>query len=146
MKYLEEIGVKLPDPVVNSIIFSEEDNQERDARFKSQRSIYGFDERETWDLRYSSACWLYQHLKLYKDLGGQVIDLSFYKFRLEDMNEELSQGDVIDIIIELLENFLKYENRSGIQESFNDDEEEVVQSNLRKAFKMYGEIVSAMWW
>ena len=54
----------------------------------------------------------------------------------------------IDKILELLETFIKYENKSDIWEEIDkeNDEELNAQKCLCKAFKMYGEIIPAMWW
>lgn len=149
-KYLEELGVK-EDAVVDSRLYSEEKDEERSKRFEEQRKEYGFDERETWDLRYTSACWLYQHIKFYKELGGQIVDLSFYKFKFRDddgKKSELTQEQSIDKILELLENFIKYENKSGIWEDVDKENEEELktQKGLQEAFRMYAEIIPAMWW
>ena len=63
-KYLEELGVK-EEAIVNSSLFPIEEDAERSKRFEAQREELCFDERETWDLRYTSACWLYQHIKFF---------------------------------------------------------------------------------
>lgn len=36
---------------------------------------YGFDERECWDVSYTSRVWLYSHLKLYLESAGSVVNL-----------------------------------------------------------------------
>ena len=150
VKYLTELGVK-EEAVVNSLLFHDDENESRKELFESQRAELGFDERETWDLRYTSACWLYQHIKLYKELGGQIVDLTFYKFKFQEddgSEVELTQVQAIDKILELLETFIKYENKSGIWEDLDKENEEELnaQKCLCKAFKMYGEIIPAMWW
>ena len=42
------------------------DKVSRHEKFMKQREDYGFDERETWNMGYTSILWLYAHLKRYK--------------------------------------------------------------------------------
>ena len=147
IKYLEEIGV-CPSAIIDSNKYHDLESDSRDELFESQRTEFGFDERETWDLRYTSACWLYSRLKMYVDVASKIVDLEYWKYDID--GEEKTQLEVINEMIRLLESHIKYENNTDISESLSSDElgelEKESESNLKKAFELYSKIVEQMWW
>ena len=150
MNFLEEIGVNIKDPAINSMEYPLEENVERSKKFEEQRDTYGFDERETWDLRYSSSCWIYQRLKMFKILASETIDLDIYSIDITPDNSSETEvrtlEGCIDFVIENLERYIRYENRDGIVESFSLNEDAEVREGLSRAFIVYGKIVNYLWW
>lgn len=146
----------------------QKDDTGRKELFKDQRKKYGFDERETWCLGYTSILWLYCHLKRFKDWSSGIeiynIDETsgdnyiieivkkdkngnyIYKEKLdknkyitlEKEEMKLPFGKVIDIICEYLEYFIKYAD--------DDKKSKIAYSLVKEAIKMYGLIIHSLWW
>ena len=57
-KYLEEI-VDL-----KKTTYDNYSDTGRDEKWKEQREVYSFDEREVWNLDCTFFCWLYERLKI----------------------------------------------------------------------------------
>lgn len=91
-KYLKDIGINIKDGCVPGGGDVSTLTDERADRLNKQIEEYGFDDRETWNLNFTSACWLYEHLMMFKEIGGEVVDLSFYKFTVDtvELNRELT--------------------------------------------------------
>lgn len=147
----------------------EKDDTGRKELFKEQRKEYGFDERETWCLGYTSILWLYCHLKRFRDWGSAIemnnIDETsgdnyiikiakkdengnyIYKERidenkyiiLEKEKVKLPFGKVIDIICEYLEYFINYADADA-------EKSKIAYSLVKDAMKLYGLIIHSLWW
>lgn len=167
-KYLEELGIKATDICIPN---SENTEDSRMPRFLDQREKYGFDERETWSLDYTFACWLYEHLKMYLDVN--CVDLEFYKFDIpvvyeipdcelvydvstheetgyskypqrytKTITETHTQGDCINLCVEYLKKYL----------TEDPDEEDLAKGEMIRheycdtAVEIFRIILPAMWW
>ena len=91
-KYLEDIIPK------EEIFGYHDETDERHERWCEQEKIYGFCDIETWDLDSTFAQLLYERLMMYKEIGGQVVDLSYDKIDIFDTTLTLSE--CIDLMIE----------------------------------------------
>jgi hypothetical protein len=141
-KYLEEIGISESQTCAP---MTTADDDSRMPRFIKQREEYGFDERETWALNFTFACWLYEHLRMYLEVGGQMVNLSYHHFDIPVLNEDNTeaienhtQEECIALCCQYLENYLKLENDVDMCES--------ADRNLKAAIKIFAEISPAMWW
>lgn len=160
-KYLNKIGVKSTDPCV---FRTEERDAKRARRFKKERKKYGFDTRETWALGYTSATWLYEHLKVFKKCA--CINLDYHKFQIPvlydipegelpdhipeghtrpteyttQVIEEHTQGEAIDYMTKYLKQYIRSETASDWDEEMKGFEA------LQCAFRIYAEVIGAMWW
>lgn len=159
-KYLNDLGISSDE----LCIFNRaEDKDERKARFKEQRKTYGFDDRETWSLDYTLIGWLYSHLKMFAEIGGEVVDFSFYKFKIpvlkeipkekllydcygycrkyhDEVFEEHTEQEAIDICCEYLKFYL-------INKDECEEEVDVRKNEHAKcALKIVAEILPALWW
>lgn len=128
--------------------------EEKKEYYKYQRKAFGFDERETWGLDVTSAIWLYEHLMMYREVGGDVIDFSGELLSEEHRKNLFKLGykintlrEGIDLILELLQ--------QGINETYEtitviSSGGEVIKPEktdyLKDAFKIYGELIHCMWW
>ncbi len=130
-KYLTDLGLK-DNEIMQNICEPDED---REPRWKEQREKYGFDDRETWGLDVSFCQWLYERLMMYKEIGGQTIDLNFHKFNIYGNN--MTQLECIDMIIELLIPYLTHLDDIDNKHYFKD---------LEKICYIWGKILPAMWW
>ena len=124
-KYLDELGIPLKKQHTNFC----DKTDDRWNRWKKQRKKYGFDDRETWNLDQMFVEWIYTRFKMYKEIGGKIVDLSYHKFQYKD--REVTQEQAIDIIIEACKNYLL------------EIETEILSPEI---YKLLGEIMPAMWW
>ena len=120
-KYLEEIGIKTAD--------SEMKEDFRSERWLEAHKIYGFDERETWDLGLEMAYKLYERLRFYKDYA--CVNLDFHKF--ETFFGEMTQREGIDFVLSKLEDYFF-------------DREDGEYDSLASAYSVWAVISPAMWW
>ena len=165
-KYLNKLGIKSDEACVfnseNEIRFFSGEKG-RGEVFAEERMKYGFDQRETWALSFTLATWLYEHLQVYKEIGGQVVDLDFHKFDIpvlykipndclemeEGLNvakqylycetEKHTQLEAIDLMIKYLEKYLTGHSRSLAEEL-------IELEYFQGALAIYAKVSPAMWW
>lgn len=91
-KYLEDI-------IPKEEIFGYHDQiEQRHAHWCEQEKIYGFCDIETWDLDIAFAQLLYERLMMYKEIAGEVVDLSYHQ--IDVLNTTLTLSECIDLMIE----------------------------------------------
>lgn len=148
--YLNKIGVKSTDCATFNTY---EIDKDRQKRFDQQRSKYGFDERETWNLDVTTAGWIYEHLKYYRKLGGSFCDLTWHKVDIivvdkldKEANtyitklETVTLLDAINIACDYLKYFFKHLDTASL-----DDEDRAYQK-LKIALHIYADIIPYLWW
>lgn len=166
--YLNKLGIKSDDPC----IFNTGNRQDSQKQYKKERLKHGFDSRELWSMEYTSACWLYEHINLYKEKAGKIVDLNFFTYYIpilyEIPNDELeyiegsklpkkylqeqietrTQLEAINFIIQYLEFYLKHETDEETEEDLDkiNKNEQIVYEYLQGAFRIYAEILPSMWW
>lgn len=126
-KYLDDIGMTERPDLWN-------DKDKRQKQWKKERSIYGFDERETWALDHTFYCWLYERLRMYVDIT--CVNLEYHKFEYE--GEILTQQECIDRMIKGCEIAFKQENDWDIPK---DDWEAIMDVGY-----IWALVLPAMWW
>lgn len=161
-KYLNDIGISSTD----CCIFNTRDEDYKSPRldrFLKQRTKYGFDERETWSLDYTLATWLYSHLMMYKEIGGEIINLTFYSFDvpvLYDLSENekvyTRNGNCYKFQKEVIENHTEIECidlacdylKNYIVSTTSGSLEKAIRANecMTCAMKIVTEIIQALWW
>ena len=132
-QYLEELGLEPNNYGVN---FTQKGDQRREV-WEEQKKLYGFDERETWNLNNIFVEWLYCHCKMYLDKAGNIINLDYYKFEFEGI--EYTQREAIEYIIEKCKPYLttKFE--------YSEDEDAAIKG-VQKAINLWSMVFPAMWW
>lgn len=129
-KYLDEIGITdRPDTwFIN-------DEDPRKEQWKLEQETYGFDQRETWSLDFSFYLWLYERLKMFKEVANKVVNLEFHKFEYE--YKTYTQLELIDLLIKKLEFRLSsdYDDSNELHTKYSDD--------IAEIWKI---ILPAMWW
>lgn len=128
-KYLDDIGEDY------SWVWKPE-GSERDETFKKEREIYGFDSRETWNLDCVFYMWLYERLKMFVEIGGQVVDLNYHKFDFK--GKEYTQLELINMMIERLESYLKKEDLFVLSEEEYEP--------IKEIGEIWALVLPAMWW
>lgn len=110
-------------------------DDERQAHWAEQKRIYGFDDSETWDLNSTFYAWLYERLRMYVDIGGEIIDLDFHKFEWHE--REYTQLELINEILDRI--------RFYFSEEYNDFDIEDI-TYIREVGEIWALILPAMWW
>lgn len=133
-KYLNDIGV---------VLASTEDmkNSKGEEKFREQRELYGFDERDTWSLDFTMRALLYERLKMYFDIADQVINLNHHTITYK--NIEYTQRELILELIYLLEDVIKKED-----ESYFYDEQDKLEfyDSCNEVWQIWALLEPAMWW
>lgn len=89
-KYLTDIGMKL-----ENIPSGWNKDDKRQQKWKKERDIYGFDERETWALDYTFRIFAYERLMMYNEIN--IIDTNSVELELGEI-KTLQQA--IDFVLE----------------------------------------------
>lgn len=126
-KYLEEI-IKREDVVQNWL-----PEDKRKERWQKQRAEYGFDDRETWSLDTTFFQWLYERLRMFRDIGGETVDLNFHSFEVDGL--KLTQLEIIDKMISNCEQIIK-----------NDIPDDETARLEQETARLWSIVVPAMWW
>lgn len=108
---------------------------ERGKKYRDQRKEWGFDERETFSLETTFYEWLYERLIVYRDVGGEVVDLTATKF--EYNGKEYSQLELIDKLIGELRWVLTDDKADWTKEGLE---------RMAEIGKIWAIILPAMWW
>lgn len=107
----------------------------RKERWAEQKRIYGFDDSETWDLSSTFYAWLYERLRMYVDIGGEIVNLDFHKFEFK--GHTYTQLELINEILERI--------RFYFSDSYDDFDEEYTRY-VYEVGEIWALILPAMWW
>lgn len=110
----------------------ERDNTGRKELFKEQRKKYGFDERETWCLGYTSILWLYCHLKRFRKWGSVI-----------EMDEpEWAYSYTINVIKKDNKgNYIYKEDKNPYKNPYSDEEIKELEFEREMETLPYGKII-----
>lgn len=117
-------------------LYKPEKDDYRLSKWKEQRKNYGFDDRETWDLRYHSLGWLYERIKMYIDVCD--CDLNYHTFKYGD--KEYTQQQILDKICKDIELYF------DAQFSADPDKWSKRVPYLNEIGALWGLVLPAMWW
>ena len=119
----------------------------RTKYWKKQKKKYGFADTETWSLDYTASIWLYMHIKMMLDIGGQTVNYEWDwwtdEFREElkaegvDVSKCKNDKDVFEYICKLIEKSDAYEV---------DGNEDKAIPLRQKAFKIFAVMMPRAWW
>ena len=124
-KYLDDLNIPTTEYGTN---FCDNTDKQWD-KWMSEREVYGFDSRETWNVDYLLVEWIYTHFKMFLERAN--VDLEFYKFKLDD--GYVTQLEAINLIIAECERLIL--NRDDAKNRFN-----------KKIWNLIGDILPCMWW
>lgn len=140
-QYLKPLNIEM-----NGIVDSRSFKDRKDSRskeWKAQRKKYGFDERETWDLDFTMCCWIYEHLKMFKDVNPIATEKEKFLIPIlqKDWTEKMEERnleEVLDIVCEGLEGYIL-------------ETDEIMRSNAviskaKNAYKILAIVFPALWW
>jgi len=117
----------------------------RKSRYRKEIRKYGFASPETWDLNETASVWLYSHIKMMLDIGGEIVDF-YYPFTLPEQEDKAlaelgvplplrgSAGDIFDFICSLLE-----------EAKATDDEDRSFKLTTT-AFHIFAIMLPYAWW
>ena len=143
----DEDATCLPNPKNEYLKLSKKRRKHLDTQIKR----YGFTDCETWELAYTSCVWLYSHIKMMLDIGGEVVDFTWgywddnFKHELQsagvDIEKYYNDKMVFEYICELLE---EADALNECSKSFDDDTK--AYDLQKKAFAIYGIMLPSAWW
>lgn len=110
-------------------------NDKRTEEWEIERQIYGFDSTETWDLNSTFYAWLYEHLRMYVDIGGEIVNLDFHKYEWHE--REYTQLELINEILDRI--------RFYFSKDYDDFDMEDI-TYIREIGEIWAIILPAMWW
>ena len=131
--YIDELGVKYEDTPQGW-----NPGDPRQKEWSKARKEIGFDERETWDLKYTVDLFLYERLCDYKNIAQGCIDLEFHTFEYE--NKKITQKECLDRMI----NGLKLEITLGPFDERREDPEIIKQ--IEDIYPIYNLCKESLWW
>ena len=109
------------------------ENTGRDSKWREQRRIYGFDERETWSLDATFFYWLYERVKMYNEVNIVDTESDFNKIRFKD--KEFTLQNCIDFLLEKCKIIIL---NQGMSDSIIELEKEVLDL-WRECYRLF-------WW
>jgi hypothetical protein len=125
-KYMEDLGIEKRHYGTN--FCSDDDKRSPDWAF--EKTLFGFDQRETWNLNYTFIEWLYTRLMMFCEVN--IIDTSYHK--IEWQGKELTMQECIDILINVSKEFLL---------DTDDDNKFLAVCDL---MPLWGKLLPYMWW
>lgn len=136
-KYLNDLGIRNKD-----LPWNWNKGDKRQQEWRQDRKKYGFDERDTWSLKYALATLVYERLKWYRehapiemDQTEDTIGLKLNTYQFE--GKDIVFGTAIDRILTSFERHLK----SDDHESSDDEYQE-----YQKCWALLGVIMPGLWW
>ena len=131
-KYLDDLGLKQDEYGTN---FTKNDDG-RKTEWEQQREIYGFDERETWNMGTTFIEWLYSHLKMYDEVN--IVNTNYHTFKFQ--GKTYTQQELMDLIMEKCEYFLLNQDKPDL------NLENKAYEEAKIAIQAFAEVFPAMWW
>lgn len=137
-KYFD--AIKYKDSCTESLLYEQRfAKDKRSKKWKKQRKKYGgWDARATWNLNTLMIEQIYTWLKMYFDEADRFIDLSFYKFQINE--QEMTERDAILLAIDDIEYYLCNSER------LDEDLGKICNTKAAEAFRIIGIIFPALWW
>ena len=127
-KYLDDLNIPIHEYGTN---FVSDCHDCRASSWLKEREEYGFDNRETWNLDRIFIEWIYTRVMMYKECC--ILDLNYHKIAYKDL--ELTQGEIIDKILELAKEILLDINNDNL-----------FYNNSREICDLWKEVLFYMWW
>ena len=94
--------------------------------------------------------WLYERLKMYVEIGGQIVDLNYHKFTFKE--KEYTQLELINMMLERLEYYFKEDAIDNKKDEYRKQGMNIVEAD-NKAYEPVIEIgeiwailLPSMWW
>ena len=131
-KYLDDLGLKQEEYGINFT----KDNDKRKTEWEQQREVYGFDERETWNMGATFIEWLYSHLKMYDEVN--IVNTNYHTFEFQ--GKTYTQQELMDLIMEKCEYFLLNQDKPDL------NLENKAYEEAKIAIQAFAEVFPAMWW
>ena len=104
--------------------------------FWSKKKLRKKISRECWNLNYEFIVWLKQHLPVYVEEAGEIVDLEYHKFNYK--GKEYTQLQLINRMIELV-NYL-----TGNERYFDFDQ--VPVEKTEELLEIFTLTFPSLWW
>lgn len=98
-----------------------------ELQWQSERIQYGFDNRETWDMKDTMITHLYPRLVMYYNCADNYIDLDYHEIEYDSCTHTLRE-----LVIYMMDTFEKY---------FKDN-----TTDVKKALGVLSVCIEYLWW
>ena len=132
-KYLNDLGIEDKDLPWN---WNKKDD--RHPAWKEERAVYGFDERDSWSMKYTLTLITYERLKYFRDFAPVEMDKVGIAHDYIFGGKELTLGQALDRI---LSSFANYITQDGTMEWHNKEYRE-----YQRCWSLLGVIMPSLWW
>lgn len=109
-KYLDDIGY------VDEL--EKLDEKDYGGRWEKQLDVFGFDDRDTWNLDHTMLALLYERLKMFQSVAN--VNMNFHV--VEHRGEQISQQEALDLMCERAEEALTSTTNPYMTKLFEDEE------------------------
>lgn len=139
-KYIDDIGIafeETPQGLCNDEYIANIEGT-RGSLWHKEREIYGFDNRETWNLDYTIKLHLYERLCMYNEIN--IIDTENTKVEFE--GGEITLQECIDRMIE----GLKIDLQTDYLDKKRLDTTSIEYKKMNEVFKILSICINRLWW
>lgn len=105
---------------------------------------YELNVKETFSLDMTILAYLYEHLIMYKEVAGEIVDLNYHKFTIK--NEILTQGQCIDRMIEDIYIIFSIDNNIWKSEESWEKLGKMIKEKEDDLFDILKECFQTLWW
>jgi hypothetical protein len=128
-KYIDDLGIKRKDTPQGW-----GHGDARQAQWREERKVYGFDERETWSLDLTFKLWLYERLMMYKEVNNVATSMVGLVYK----GENITLQGAIDRMLEGIKLDLTVDEYSK--------ERETVQDKIDDVLPLFLLSLRDLWW
>lgn len=139
-------------------------------KYEKERKIYGFDERETWELNYTSITWLYAHIKRLRDISRLDVDGKYAKrYKVKVITKDESMDTYNYRMKRIFYKNGRYEDKVQFEYTYkvltvgkimdkileyfeyylkyeDDWDNEITEEIASEGIRLYAKIFTEMWW
>ena len=109
-KYLDDIGY------IDEL--EKLDEKDYGGRWEKQLDVFGFDDRDTWNLNNTMLALLYERLKMFQSVSNINMDFHIVEHR----GEKITQREALDLMCERAEEALTRESNPYVTKLLEDEE------------------------
>ena len=133
-KYIDELNIET--------IYDTTKNDKRQQKWEEEKSLYGFDERDTWNLDYTIVTLLYERLKMYNKINN--IDTKYHTYTINGQEKTVQYW--IEKILNNCEIVLKDEVEIDDDIEKYKEHERIKHEKHKEIWEIWAEIFPSMWW
>lgn len=136
------MGRKYIDDLEIETIYDSTKDDDRQEKWKQEQELYGFDERDTWNLDYTMVTLLYERLKMYDKINN--VDTKYHTYTIGRKEETVQYW--IEKMIENCEIVIKDEvNDKDTLEQYK-EKEKIKHEKHKEIWEIWSQVFPSIWW